>query len=338
MSTFASRERTSSHPARLGRLASAALAVGLTLAALALGGAVASASAATSTTQQTTARTALAPTVLRTGSPAQDLLALTNQARAAAGLAPLTWSAGIAAMAQNWSQSMAGDATVCAVPPLAHNPSYKDQTPGNWTKVGENVGCAEPASTTVIFNAWMGSGGHKENILRPEFTHIGIGWAVTANGIAFATQDFATYPGTQQAAPAAAPAAPAPTPTPAKKIAAAKPTSPPPAPTPAPASTPAPTPTATPAGAIEPVANTVGEPTPAPSTRPSPVDSATPTSSTSAGAAPGLGNVLPQPWSAQGAADQNASPNWLIPAGVSTLTLFVGGAWIYLTRRRRLAA
>ena len=307
--------------------------MGLTLAALALGGAVASASAATSTTQQTTARTALAPAVLRTGSPAQDLLALTNQARAAAGLAPLTWSAGIAAMAQNWSQSMAGDATVCAVPPLAHNPSYKDQTPGNWTKVGENVGCAEPASATVIFNAWMGSGGHKENILRPEFTHIGIGWAVTANGIAFATQDFATYPSTHQAAPAAAPAAPAPAapapaPTPAKKIAAAKPTSPPPAPTP----------TATPTPAIEPVANPGGEPTPAPSTRPSPVDSATPTSSTSAGAAPGLGNVLPQPWSAQGAADQNASPNWVIPAGVSTLTLFVGGAWIYLTRRRSLAA
>jgi len=315
---------------------SAALTVGLTLAGLALGGAVASASAATSTTQQTTAGLAPAPAILRTGSPAQGLLALTNQARAANGLAPLTWSAGIATMAQNWSQSMAGDATVCAIPPLAHNPSYKDQTPGNWTTVGENVGCAEPASATVIFNAWMGSAGHTANILRPEFTHIGIGWAVTANGIAFATQDFATYPGTQPAAaaPAAAPAASAPAPTRAKKIAAAKPTSPPPAPTPTPA--PAIAPAIEPA--IEPVANTGGEPTPAPSTRPSPVDSATPTSSTSAGAALGLGNVLPQPWSAQGAADQNASPNWVIPAGVSTLTLIVGGAWIYLTRRRRLAA
>jgi len=304
--------------------------VGLTLAALALGGAVASASAATSTTQQTTAGAAPAPAILRTGSPAQALLALTNQARAAAGLAPLTWSAGIATMAQNWSQSMAGDATVCAIPPLAHNPSYKDQTPGSWTTVGENVGCAEPASATVIFNAWMGSDGHRTNLLRPEFTHIGIGWAVTANGIAFATQDFASYPGTQQAAPAAppaaAPAAPAPTPTHAKKVVAAKPTSPPPAPTP------------TPAPAIESVANTGGGPTPAPSTRPSPVDSATPTSSTSPGAALGLGNVLPQPWSAQSAADQNASPNWVIPAGVSTLTLIVGGAWIYLTRRRRLVA
>jgi len=320
--------------------------VGLTLAALALGGAVASASAATSTTQQTTAGAAPAPAILRTGSPAQALLALTNQARVANGLAPLTWSAGIATMAQNWSQSMAGDATVCAIPPLAHNPSYKDQTPGNWTTVGENVGCAEPASATEIFNAWMGSDRHRTNLLRPEFTHIGIGWAVTANGIAFATQDFATYPGTQQAAPAAAPAAPAPTPTPAKKIAAAKPTSPAPAPTPTPAkkiaaakpTSPPPAPAPTPAPAIEPVANTGGEPTPAPSTRPSPVDSATPTSSTSPGAAPGLGNVLPQPWSAQAAADQNASPNWVIPAGVSTLTLIGGGAWIYLTRRRRLAA
>lgn len=311
--------------------------MGLTLSVLALGGALASASAATSTTQQTTAGAAPAPAILRTGSPAQALLALTNQARAAAGLAPLTWSAGIATMAQNWSQSMAGDATVCAIPPLAHNPSYRDQTPGSWTTVGENVGCAEPASATVIFDAWMGSAGHKANILRPEFTHIGIGWAVTANGIAFATQDFATYPGTQPAAAAPAPAAaaaPAPTPTPAKKVVAAKPTSPPPAPAPAPT----PTPASAIEPAIEPVANTGGEPTPAPSTRPSPVDSATPTSSTSAGAALGQGNVLPQLWSAQGAADQNPSPNWVIPTGVSTLTLIVGGAWIYLTRRRRLAA
>ena len=292
------------------------------------------------TTQQTMADAAPAPAILRTDSPAQALLALTNQARAAAGIAPLTWSAGIATMAQNWSQSMASGATLCAIPPLAHNPNNKVQTPGNWTSIGENVGCAVPVSASAIFNWWMTSThGHREAILNPEFTHIGIGWAVTANGIAFATQDFATYPATQQAppppppTPAAAPAA-VPAPAAAKKIIASNPASTAPAPK---IATP-PTPSPSPLPSVEPVANPVGAPTASGSASANPVDTATPTSSSSSSSAPGLGNVPPQPLSAQGAADEDAPPNWVVPAGVSTLTLVGGGAWIFLTRRRRLGA
>lgn len=275
-----------------------------------------------------------APYVLWLGSPALDLLALTNQARTANGLAPLAWSAPLASIGQGWSEQLAAGATVCAIPPLAHNPSYHSwqQAPGNAEAIGENVGCAQPASASVIFNAWMASTkGHRENILRPEFTHIGIGWAVTSNGIAFATQDFAAYPATQQAAP---PPASAPPPAPAKKIVTSKPA----LASPVPKTTPTPTTSPGPTSAVEPVANPVGALTASPSASANPVDTATPTSSSSSSSASGLGEVAPQPLSAQGAAHEVAAPNWVIPAGVGALTLVGGGAWIFLTRRRRLGA
>jgi uncharacterized protein YkwD len=58
---------------------------------------------------------------------------------------------------------------------------------------GENI-ASYPASATVVqdmFEGWMDSQGHRENILRPQFTHIGVGMFV-AGRQAFGTQRFAT--------------------------------------------------------------------------------------------------------------------------------------------------
>lgn len=60
---------------------------------------------------------------------------------------------------------------------------------------GENIafnqGFADPAATAV--EGWMNSQGHRANILRPSFTHAGMGVAVTANGEHFFTQVFAGF-------------------------------------------------------------------------------------------------------------------------------------------------
>ena len=57
---------------------------------------------------------------------------------------------------------------------------------------GENIawnrGYADPVATTV--DGWMGSPGHRANILRSQFTHTGIGIAVTTDSAYYFTQVF----------------------------------------------------------------------------------------------------------------------------------------------------
>jgi len=321
---------------RPARFVRAALALLLALAVLGLGAAPAPAEPWTGA--------APAPAAFSMAAPALDLLGYANAERAAHGLKPLVWSSAIATMAQNWTASMASTALDCTTAYLKHNPNYQGQTPGNWTLVGENVGCAQPARAKVIHDAWMASAGHRANILRPEFTHIGIGWAVTKNGIAFVTEDFAAYPVTKAAAPpvtkAAAPRATTKQTAPAatKKITVSKPAAPAPPPTAPhkPKVTPTPTPKPSAAARIEPVTNPAAGLNAARSSKPTPtggvVSQSVPTwnDSPASGAATDAELLI-----ADDAANGDASPNRVIPAGVSTLTLIVGGAWIVMTRRRR---
>jgi uncharacterized protein YkwD len=50
--------------------------------------------------------------------------------------------------------------------------------------MGENVSLPE------IFEAWMKSKGHRENIMKPEFREIGIGIARDPKGRVYYTQEF----------------------------------------------------------------------------------------------------------------------------------------------------
>lgn len=84
---------------------------------------------------------------------------------------------------------MAGSAT------MGHNPSYDSQIPGGFSIAGENVGYAGgfADNSATIHTGWMNSPGHRDNILRGSFTHVGIGYVVDAAGTAWATQVFAGY-------------------------------------------------------------------------------------------------------------------------------------------------
>ncbi|MEV0476641.1 CAP domain-containing protein, partial [Streptomyces prunicolor] len=42
--------------------------------------------------------------------------------------------------------------------------------------IGENIACGQRTATEVV-EGWMNSPGHRANILKPDFTHIGIGFA-----------------------------------------------------------------------------------------------------------------------------------------------------------------
>lgn len=57
---------------------------------------------------------------------------------------------------------------------------------------GENIAVAEKgAKLGKIVTLWMDSKGHRENILSPDFTEIGIGIVRAKNGDSYVTQDFA---------------------------------------------------------------------------------------------------------------------------------------------------
>ena len=142
----------------------------------------------------------LAPTASASASESGSIHSFINQARAAAGLAPLNRNASLDQVAANWANQLAASGQ------LAHNPSYSAQVPGGWTNVGENVAQGQPTGA-AMHDAWMASSGHRANILGG-FTNVGIAF-IAAGGTTWGVEVFAAYPGSAPAAPPpAAPAAP----------------------------------------------------------------------------------------------------------------------------------
>jgi len=219
-------------------------------------------------TSPSTALTAVVPalTPQEIADARAAILDATNAARADAGLAPLTEDPDLDAVAQACSDTQAGDDT------MAHCTDAFDAYPAGWTSAAENVASGQTVEEVVA--AWLASPGHRANILDPAATHLGIGFAVSADGSTYFTQNFAAYPpGTRPvtpppadepapaepapeepatpaepgspAAPAApaAPADPAVAPAPAEPAPAPAPAAPAPAPAPAPPA-PAPAPAA----------------------------------------------------------------------------------------------
>lgn len=115
-----------------------------------------------------------------------DLLRLHNQARADAGLPALKEDARFDQVARGWT------ARIVAGGNLAHNPSYVSQIKANvmgLTRASENVGRA--SSANQMNSAFMGSPGHRGNILDRTVQRIAIGCMRDRNGRYWATVNFA---------------------------------------------------------------------------------------------------------------------------------------------------
>ncbi len=120
---------------------------------------------------------------------AQQLLERVNAERALRGLAPLRWDDGLAALAKNWSQTMASTRN------FAHRP--KGATAGFavpkmccWENIYYIGGT--PMTTSRLHDGWMRSTGHRNNILSPEVTAFGAGLVCGPDGVSFATENFGT--------------------------------------------------------------------------------------------------------------------------------------------------
>ena len=130
------------------------------------------------------AATALAVSAL-VGAPAasastaeSSLVTKINSARAAAGLPAVSVRADLVAAARRHSSAMAG-----------RNELYHSSLAGIccFRSLAENVGFG--ATTGVVHVAFMGSSGHRANILNPAMRHVGVG-VVSSGGQLWVTEIF----------------------------------------------------------------------------------------------------------------------------------------------------
>jgi uncharacterized protein YkwD/peptidoglycan hydrolase-like protein with peptidoglycan-binding domain len=97
------------------------------------------------------------------------------------GIGGLQRSGDLDAVARSWADTMAARGT------LSHNPNYSSQIK-NWSRVAENVGFfRDPSQSPVqlagrIAERYMGSSGHRANILTAAFTQVGVGMTVGSDG------------------------------------------------------------------------------------------------------------------------------------------------------------
>lgn len=98
------------------------------------------------------------------GSYESDALSMLNEARAAAGLAPVSMYTDLTDDALAWSQHMKADQQ------LTHNPNLS-AVAADWDKLGENVGVG--TSITALHQAFMESTSHRGNILG-DYNYVGI--------------------------------------------------------------------------------------------------------------------------------------------------------------------
>jgi uncharacterized protein YkwD len=135
---------------------------------------------------------------------AGQVLALINQARAQAGLAPYTVTAGLDSSSAAHNARMAGGCGLShqcpGEPPLG---TRETDAGVNWTAAGENIGEGGPVADTSSAIAQMAvtltqdmlnekppDDGHRLNILSSTFTHIGIAVTIDSSGTVWMTQDF----------------------------------------------------------------------------------------------------------------------------------------------------
>ncbi len=132
-----------------------------------------------------------------------DTHAAINAERAAAFLPGLTMDAALRNVARAYSQDMIDRNFFDHVNPDGDDLSDRLAGAGvTYAMAGENIawnqGFADPVATAV--EGWMSSPGHRANILRSEFTHTGIGIAVTSDDAYYFTQVF-TDPAKSSGAP-----------------------------------------------------------------------------------------------------------------------------------------
>jgi len=118
-----------------------------------------------------------------------------NAQRAAAGLPLLQLDPELVTVARERSSDMAQEGYFAHVSPTGETFSSLMQAQGvpcSWC--GENIAYnnyPDDQTVAVVLSAWMASSGHRDNILRPTFSRVGVGVALGGSGVKYYTAVFA---------------------------------------------------------------------------------------------------------------------------------------------------
>ncbi|MEW2167681.1 CAP domain-containing protein [Streptomyces sp. NPDC007084] len=121
---------------------------------------------------------------------AREVIALTNTERAAHGLPPLSPDAPLTTAAQGHSADMVARDFYAHTSPEGRQPWDRAAAAGSRRRtIGENIACGQRSPAEVVLG-WMNSPGHRANILKRDFTHIGVGLAGGGRAGTYWTQLF----------------------------------------------------------------------------------------------------------------------------------------------------
>ncbi|MEV5274763.1 CAP domain-containing protein [Streptomyces werraensis] len=121
---------------------------------------------------------------------AAEVVELTNRERARAGLPPLSRDPLLTTAAQAHSADMVARDFYAHTAPDGSRPWDRAAAAGSRCRtVGENIACGQRSAAEVV-RGWMNSPGHRANILKPEFTRIGVGFAGGGRAGTYWTQLF----------------------------------------------------------------------------------------------------------------------------------------------------
>lgn len=122
----------------------------------------------------------------------EEVLALVNQERSKAGLSPLKMDWELQRVARKKSEDMANKGYFSHQSPTYGSPfDMMKQFGISYSQAGENIASGQRTPKEVM-TAWMNSSGHRANILKPEFTHIGVGMHKGGSYGTYWTQMFIT--------------------------------------------------------------------------------------------------------------------------------------------------
>lgn len=100
----------------------------------------------------------------------QQFVQLINNLRTSKGLDPLQVDSQLDAASKNWAGEMSKSDR------LKHSPNIAAGLSHNWSVLGENVGVhSNQGSVKALFDAFVASPTHYENLVNPQFQYIGVG-------------------------------------------------------------------------------------------------------------------------------------------------------------------